>query len=108
MGVPHVTVKSLWQQSFKSTEACRSHFLFHSAAGLVSHPPALSLAKEPESPEEEEGRVTLSSMKMSQCGSVTARPTAPWKAHSQESLNNETIARRRFLFHLGMSIYLTF
>lgn len=74
------------------TDGCRSHFLFHSAAGLVSHPPTPSLAEEPESPEEEEGRVTLSGMKMSQCGSITARPTASEEARGQESLNNKTIA----------------
>lgn len=75
-----------------STDGCRSHFLFRSAAGLVSHSPAPSLAEEPESPEEEEGRVTLSSMKMSQCGSITDRPSASEEARGQESVNNKTTA----------------
>lgn len=75
-----------------STDGRRSHFLFLSAAGLVSHSPAPLLAEEPESPEEEEGRVTLSSMKMSQCGSITDRPSASEEARGQESVNNKTTA----------------
>lgn len=36
--------------------------------------------------------MTLSSMKMSQCGSITDRPLASEEARGQESVNNKTTA----------------
>lgn len=109
MRVAHVRAKIFLQQQQQQRQTSEdpegrstdrsSHFTSPSA-GLVSHSPAPSegaaaAAEELESPKKEEGRVTLSSMKMSQCESIMDQPSASEEACGQERLNNKVAALQK-------------